>query len=219
MRLSRINFICSNETNRRSLQSHWRRLHSSCLHLQVLNTDLWRKKRWMRSRKRIGSPPNASALWQPKLKAPFCESFEENLSPAPVSTDFLSFGVNRIPRGEPSQLSDNYIHFHADDEFFDYAKTLTPAAVDLEMRSLVTTENLKSFMIAIIRRLRSRRDFEAVQTYQNIFLRIHGEALITNPELLETMERLLSIQKAESEAVLDLVTSSMGTLDFVREVL
>lgn len=74
-------------------------------------------------------------------------------------------------------------------------------------------------MIALIQRLLSRRDVEAVQTYQNIFLRIHGEVLIANPELLETMGRLLTIQKAESERVLDLVTSSLGTLDFVREVL
>jgi len=91
--------------------------------------------------------------------------------------------------------------------------------MDLEIRSLVTIENLKSFMVAIVQRLRSRRDFEAVQTYQNIFLRVHGEILIANPELLETMERLFSVQKMESERVLDLVTSSLGTLDFVREVL
>jgi len=91
--------------------------------------------------------------------------------------------------------------------------------MDLEIRSLVTIENLNSFMVALIQRLRSRRDFEAVQTYQNIFLRIHDEVLAANPELLETMEKLLSVQKAESERVLDLVTSSLGTLDFVREVL
>ena len=91
--------------------------------------------------------------------------------------------------------------------------------MELEIRSLVTIENLKSFMVAIIQRLRSRRDFEAVQTYQNIFLRIHGEVLVANPELLQTMERLLSVQKVESGRVLDLVTSSLGTLDFVREVL
>ena len=106
-----------------------------------------------------------------------------------------------------------------DNELFNYAKTLTPAAMDLEIRSLVTIDNLKSFMVALIQRLRSRRDFEAVQTYQNVFLRIHGEVLVANPELLETMERLLSVQKAESERVMDLVTSSLGTLDFVREVL
>ena len=91
--------------------------------------------------------------------------------------------------------------------------------MELEIRSLVTIENLKLFIVAIIQRLRSRRDFEAVQTYQNIFLRIHGEVLVANPELLQTMERLLSVQKVESERVLDLVTSSLGTLDFVREVL
>ena len=106
-----------------------------------------------------------------------------------------------------------------DNEFFDYTKTLTPAAVDLEIRSLVTIENLRTFMVALTQRLRSRRDFEAVQTYQSVFLKTHGEVLVENAELLETMEELLSVQKAESERVLDLVTSSLGTLDFVREVL
>ena len=106
-----------------------------------------------------------------------------------------------------------------DDEFFGYAKTLTPAAMDLEIRSLVTIETLRSFMIALIQRLRSRRDFEAVQTYQNVFLRAHSGVLVANPELLETLERLLNVQKAESGRVLDLVTSSLGTLDFMREVL
>ena len=84
---------------------------------------------------------------------------------------------------------------------------------------MVTIENLRTFMVALTQRLRSRRDFEAVQTYQSVFLRIHGETLVANTELLETMEELLSVQKVESERVLDLVTSSLGTLDFVREVL
>lgn len=91
--------------------------------------------------------------------------------------------------------------------------------MDLEVRSLVTTENLRLFMIALIQRLRSRRDFEAVQTYQNVFLGIHGEVLVANSELLEIMEKLLNVQKAESGRVSELVTSSLGTLDFVREVL
>ena len=74
-------------------------------------------------------------------------------------------------------------------------------------------------MVALTQRLRSRRDFEAVQTYQSVFLRIHGEILVANTELLGTMEELLTVQKVESERVLGLVTSSLGTLDFVREVL
>lgn len=170
----------------------------------------------MRPRKR--NPPNALRIQRQRRKAPFCRSFKKNLRLAPVSRCLLSPGVSCL-RGA-SQIPDNHLLcFRADDEFFNYAKTLTPAAMELEIRSLVTIENLKSFMVAIIQRLRSRRDFEAVQTYQNIFLRIHGEVLVANPELLQTMERLLSVQKVESGRVLDLVTSSLGTLDFVREVL
>jgi len=131
--------------------------------------------------------------------------------------------VLSLPRGNRDSLSDNSLPSAftttSDDEFFNYAKTLTPAAMDLEVRSLVTIENLQSFMVALIQRLRSRRDFEAVQTYQNVFLRIHGEVLVANPELLDIMEKLLSVQKMESERVLELVTSSLGTLNFVREVL
>ena len=91
--------------------------------------------------------------------------------------------------------------------------------MDLEIRSLVTIENLRSFLVALTQRLRSRRDFEAVQTYQSLFLKIHCGVLVANPELLEAMEELLSVQRVESERVLDLVTSSLGTLGFVREVL
>ena len=106
-----------------------------------------------------------------------------------------------------------------DEEFFNYVKTLSPAAVDLELRSLVMLDSLKLFLNALTQRLRSRRDFEAVQTYQNVFLRVHGEMLVGNPELREQMEILLKAQRSESDRVLGLITSSLGTLDFVRDTL
>jgi U3 small nucleolar RNA-associated protein 21 len=89
----------------------------------------------------------------------------------------------------------------------------------LELRSLVTLDTLGLFLNALTRRLRSRRDFEAVQTYQSVFLRVHGEILGGNPELLKQMEILLDAQRSESERVLGLITSSLGTLDFVRDPL
>jgi U3 small nucleolar RNA-associated protein 21 len=107
----------------------------------------------------------------------------------------------------------------SDEEFFNYIKTLSPAAIDLELRSLVTLDSLGLFMNALVRRLRSRKDFEAVQTFQSVFLRIHGEVLVGNPELREKMETLLAAQRSESERVLGLITSSLGTLDFVRDTL
>ncbi|KAG5352836.1 hypothetical protein C0989_000178 [Termitomyces sp. Mn162] len=103
--------------------------------------------------------------------------------------------------------------------FFSFAKSLSPAALDLEIRSLVTLEGHATFINALTRRLISHRDFEAVQAMQNVFLNIHGEALTQNEELQEHLERLLAAQKKESHRILDLVTSSLGTLGFVRDTM
>jgi U3 small nucleolar RNA-associated protein 21 len=98
-------------------------------------------------------------------------------------------------------------------------KTLSPAAVDLELRSLVTLDQLRLFLHALIGRLRSRRDFEAVQTLQNVFLRMHGETIVANEELRPTLHALNQIQRQESEKVLELLASSLGTLGFIRDVM
>ncbi|THH13858.1 hypothetical protein EW146_g6403 [Bondarzewia mesenterica] len=103
--------------------------------------------------------------------------------------------------------------------FFSYTKALSPAAIDLELRSLVTLDALQLFLHALTQRLRSHRDFEAVQTYLNVFLRMHGDVLIANVEVRRDLETLLEIQKRESDRVLELIASSLGTLAFVRDTL
>ncbi|KAJ7172308.1 Utp21 specific WD40 associated putative domain-containing protein [Mycena filopes] len=103
--------------------------------------------------------------------------------------------------------------------FFNLAKTLSPAAIDLELRSLVMLDSLKAFIIALTQRLKSRRDFEAVQAFQNVFLKMHAEVIVENPELQDSLNVLMSMQRRESERVLELIASSLGTLGFVRETL
>ncbi|KAH7889440.1 Utp21 specific WD40 associated putative domain-containing protein [Phlebopus sp. FC_14] len=105
------------------------------------------------------------------------------------------------------------------DDFFDYVKSLSPAAVDIELRTLATLEHLHQFLYALQRRLQSHRDFEAVQTLQNVFLRMHGDAIIENEELQSELEELLETQKRESNRVLELLSSSLGTLSFVRDTM
>jgi U3 small nucleolar RNA-associated protein 21 len=96
---------------------------------------------------------------------------------------------------------------------------LSPAALELEIRSLVTIEHLSFFINALSRRLLSHRDFEAVQALQTVFLRMHGEVLIANPEMQPKLERLMEVQRKESQKVLELIASSLGTLGFVRDTL
>ena len=111
------------------------------------------------------------------------------------------------------------IHTLLDEAFFTFAKSLSPAAADLEIRSLATLQDLGLFLRAISQRLKSRRDFEAVQTYLNLFLRVHGEQLVSNPELRTDLEAFLSLQRQESSRLLDSIASCLGTLAFVRDTL
>lgn len=106
-----------------------------------------------------------------------------------------------------------------DEAFFNYAKMLSPAALDLELRSLMTLDILGLFLNALTQRLRSHRDFEAVQAMQNVFLRMHGDVLIANQELNSELDKLVEVQRKESQRVLELITSSLGTLGFVRDTL
>lgn len=80
-------------------------------------------------------------------------------------------------------------------------------------------DHLQQFIRALKRRLQSHRDFEAVQTLQNLFLRTHGDILLDSKVLLSELEELLKIQEKESERVLELLASSLGTLGFVRDTI
>ncbi|KAH9945893.1 Utp21-domain-containing protein [Epithele typhae] len=118
------------------------------------------------------------------------------------------------------KLADAYEGGSTDyEDFFNYAKALSPAAVDLELRSLTSLEALHIFLHGLTSRLRSHRDFEAVQAFMNVFLRIHGEVLASNLELQDTLETLAAAQRKESERLLELLASSLGTLSFVRDTM
>ena len=103
--------------------------------------------------------------------------------------------------------------------FYSYVKTLSPAAIDLELRSLVALDDQRLFLTALIQRLRSHRDFETMQAFVNVFLRLHGDVLVANEEVREELVRLQQVQRVESERVLELLASSLGTLGFVRDTL
>lgn len=97
-------------------------------------------------------------------------------------------------------------------------KKLTPAATDLELRSLASQEEFAVFLNALTRRLKSHRDFEAVQTYLSVFLNIHGEVLIKNPEMREALQVMYETQNEESKDIVELIMSSKGVLGFLRGI-
>jgi U3 small nucleolar RNA-associated protein 21 len=103
-----------------------------------------------------------------------------------------------------------------DNTFFEYLKSLSPSALDLEIRSLSSLEHLSLFLTALIGRLRSHRDFEAVQAIMSVFLTVHGDLLISNEELAGQLEELRDAQGKEGKRLSELVGYAMGTLGFLR---
>ncbi|KAF9932543.1 hypothetical protein BGZ75_004042 [Mortierella antarctica] len=70
-------------------------------------------------------------------------------------------------------------------DFFDHLKTLNPSAVDFELRSMSLDNDLaepRYFLEAIECLLRQRKDFELAEAYLNLFLKIHGDVLVANPD-------------------------------------
>lgn len=106
-----------------------------------------------------------------------------------------------------------------DESLFSYVKTLTPAAIDLELRALISLEGLSTFINALVRRLRAHRDFDAVQTFMGVLLRMHSDVFVENPELRDSLDKLREAQVEESRRILDAISASLGALSFVRDVL
>ncbi|KAJ3294723.1 hypothetical protein HK104_003329 [Borealophlyctis nickersoniae] len=67
--------------------------------------------------------------------------------------------------------------------FMTYAQSLSPAAIDFEIRSLSLENNLANlryFVAALQEQLETRKGFELVQAYLNVFLKIHGDVIVNS---------------------------------------
>ncbi|KAJ1925708.1 rRNA-processing protein utp21 [Tieghemiomyces parasiticus] len=104
--------------------------------------------------------------------------------------------------------------------FITYMKSLNPSAVDLELRSMSIEHAFREpvrFLAALVATLYSRRDFELVQVYLHVFLKIYGDIVSSNPDTfmpwLDTLETLL---RSEWQRVEDLLRYSQCLIEFTR---
>ncbi|KAK3815988.1 MAG: WD40-repeat-containing domain protein [Linnemannia gamsii] len=106
-----------------------------------------------------------------------------------------------LKRGHTSSTSSSGEKDYSD--FFDHLKTLNPSAVDFELRSMSLDNDLaepRYFLEAIECLLRQKRDFELAEAYLNLFLKIHGDLLVANPEAgLDDEEETEDEEEEDSE--------------------
>ncbi len=107
----------------------------------------------------------------------------------------------------------------SDTAFIEHLKTLSPSAADLEIRSLNPLESaneLIAFVNALTVRLSQRRDYELVQAWMSVFLRLHSETITQDPQLVEALRKWKEEQEKEGKRLGDLVGYCGGVIGFLR---
>lgn len=109
--------------------------------------------------------------------------------------------------------------------FVDYFKSLSPGKVDLEIRSLNVRLQpdgyceLVSFVDALTERLRLKRDFELVNAWMAVFLKVHSDVITgdaglslgsPDADLVEKLRTALTAWKKEQESEARRLSELMG---------
>lgn len=187
------------------------------------------KSRWqtllhldaIRARNKPKEPP------KPPEKAPFFLPSLEASKPAPAITQDRESKVTPAERSRIMQLdrtstespftvtlrSGTQMSTYA--AFIDHLKTLPPSAADIEIRSLNPNE-LVPFVAALTWRLRQRRDYELVQAWMAVFIKIHGESVSVDAGLMESLKNWRVEQAEEGRRLGDLVGYCGGVVGFLR---
>ncbi|KAF2657992.1 Utp21-domain-containing protein [Lophiostoma macrostomum CBS 122681] len=100
-----------------------------------------------------------------------------------------------------------------------YLASLPPSAADIAIRTLETVPpytELHTFMKALAARLEARRDYELVQAWMSVFLRLHGDVIAKDEGLVQELRKWQEEAKRERERVGGLVGYSVGVVGWIK---
>ncbi|KAG9240923.1 Utp21 specific WD40 associated putative domain-containing protein [Calycina marina] len=109
--------------------------------------------------------------------------------------------------------------------FITHLRTLPPSAADLAIRSLSSSterneqSELTSFIQALTSRLRARRDYELVQAWMAVFLRLHSDAISHDSEVVSALGEWRQCQEKEGRRIGELIGFCNGVVPFLRNPL
>ena len=199
------------------------------LSLDMLTLSLVPKSRWqnllhldtIRQRNKPKEPPKAPE------KAPFfLPSLDSARKPEPAKADEQNQNtlaarsrITKMDRAanasqfttalQAARQSNDYT------PFIEHLKSLSPSTADIEIRSL-NPEELVPFVSALSFQLRSKRDYELVQAWMAVFLRLHGDAVPGNADLRQELVEWREWQGREGKRLGDLVGFCGGVVGFLR---
>ncbi len=115
----------------------------------------------------------------------------------------------------------HFANKHPDGRFIAHLKTLSPSAADLEIRSLnpnpgEEADELVNFVAALTSRLNQKKDYELVQAWMAVFLRLHSDEVIRDARLGEALREWRDSQEREGRRLGELVGYCSGVVGFLR---
>lgn len=101
------------------------------------------------------------------------------------------------------------------DNIIEYMTGLSPSAADLVIRSL-SMEEMPTFVHALTRRLQQRRDFELVNTWMAVFLKLHSEFVAGLADVRQAVIDYQLAMNSEDERLSQSVGWARGVVEFLR---
>ncbi|XP_022111358.1 WD repeat-containing protein 36-like [Acanthaster planci] len=85
-------------------------------------------------------------------------------------------------------------------------KSMSPSEIDMELRSLAplgggSIEALKQFLHFLIKGLQDNVDFELLQAYTTLFLKLHGSEIADDADLAEEVRQLAVVQQSSWQRI------------------
>lgn len=99
-----------------------------------------------------------------------------------------------------------------------HLKTLSPSAADLEIRSLSPASEQTHFINALTAQLRRKQDYELVQAWMSVFLKLHSDVVVAGVDtgVAEALREWRSWQAVEGRRLGELVGWCAGVSGFLR---
>jgi len=138
----------------------------------------------------------------------------------PTMTETEKSGVSRLSSLQPvhSVISSHLDVFAAEgrtNELVSYLSGLSPSAADLEIRSL-TMQEMPGFVRALTAHLLHRRDYELINTWMAVFLKLHAEFVSGIDDVRLAVLDFQKAMNAEETRLSQSVGWARGVVEFLR---
>lgn len=178
-------------------------------------------------------PPEKAPFFLPSLSEPqklaSTTSAVAATVPVPLSDSRISklHNPTSLAPNPFTALLHNSSEPNAHETFVDHLSSLPPSAADIQIRSLSPlplslpskpspTSELLLFARALTARLRQKCDYELVQTWMAVFLKVHGESVIADAGLREVLQEWRAVQGEEAARLAARVGFCGGVVGWVR---